>query len=37
VPVLAHRVIVKAAGLGGPSGAAEDAVREVVQQVKVPA
>jgi MoxR-like ATPase len=37
VPVLAHRLIGKAVGLGAPTQATADAVREVVQKVPVPA
>ena len=37
VPVLAHRLIAKAAGLGGPTTAPADAVREVIAKVAVPA
>jgi MoxR-like ATPase len=37
VPVLAHRLIAKTTGLGGPSQAPADAVREVLARVTVPA
>lgn len=37
VPALAHRLILRASGAGGPSEAGADAVREVLNQVKVPA
>jgi MoxR-like ATPase len=37
VPVLAHRLIAKTAGLSGPTQAPADAVREVVAKVVVPA
>jgi len=36
VPVLAHRLIAKNTGLGGPTEATADAVREVVAKVPVP-
>jgi MoxR-like ATPase len=37
VPVLAHRLIAKTTGLGAPTSAPADAVREVVTKVPVPA
>jgi MoxR-like ATPase len=37
VPVLVHRLIARTAGLGGPTEATADAVREVVQKIPVPA
>ena len=36
VPVLAHRLIGKAAGLGGPTDVTADAVRDILQKVPVP-
>jgi MoxR-like ATPase len=36
VAVLAHRLIAKTAGLGGPTEAPADAIRDVLQKIKVP-
>jgi MoxR-like ATPase len=36
VAVLAHRLIAKTAGLGGPTEAPGDAIRDVLQKIKVP-
>jgi len=36
VPVLAHRLIAKTAGLGGPTEAPADSIREVLQKIPVP-
>jgi MoxR-like ATPase len=37
VPVLAHRLIAKSAGLGGSADVTTDAVREILQKLPVPA
>ncbi len=37
IPTLAHRLIGKASGIGGPSGATSDAVRDLLKQIPVPA
>jgi MoxR-like ATPase len=36
-PVLAHRVIVKSAGLGAPTAAAADSIRDILAKVTIPA
>jgi MoxR-like ATPase len=36
VPVLAHRLIAKSGGLGGPTAATAEAVRDVLKQVPIP-
>ena len=37
VPILAHRLIAKSSGLGGPTAATAEAVRDVLKQVPIPA
>jgi MoxR-like ATPase len=37
VPVLAHRVIVKSAGMGASTEAAADSIRDILGKVTIPA